>query len=77
MIRLLNFFCVAFMGLAILALYYRAHEVTGAPFTFDIPTLLAVVPESVAMALTVRFEATRSGAWYCCDDAVGVEPSTV
>ena len=33
------------MLLAILALYYRAHEVTGAPFTFDIPTLLAVVPQ--------------------------------
>ena len=33
------------MLLAILALYYRAHEVTGAPYTFDIPTLLAVVPQ--------------------------------
>src|SRR5271170_1437642 len=33
------------MLLAILALYYRAHEVTGQPFTFDIPTLLAVVPQ--------------------------------
>jgi NADH-quinone oxidoreductase subunit M len=32
------------MLLAILALYYRAHEVTGAPYTFDIPTLLAAVP---------------------------------
>jgi len=33
------------MLLAILALYYRAHDVTGAPYTFDIPTLLAVVPQ--------------------------------
>jgi len=33
------------MLLGILALYYRAHEVTGAPYTFDIPTLLAVVPQ--------------------------------
>jgi NADH-quinone oxidoreductase subunit M len=33
------------MLLAILALYYRAHEVTGAPYTFDVPTLLAVVPQ--------------------------------
>src|SRR6202047_1267187 len=32
------------MLLAILALYYRAQQVTGAPYTFDIPTLLAVVP---------------------------------
>src|SRR5512136_2968913 len=30
------------MLLAILTLYYRAHEVTGQPYTFDIPTLLAV-----------------------------------
>jgi NADH-quinone oxidoreductase subunit M len=33
------------MLLAILALYYQAHQVTGQPFTFDIPTLLAVVPQ--------------------------------
>src|SRR5579863_2944385 len=33
------------MLLAILALYYRAQQVTGQPFTFDIPTLLAVVPQ--------------------------------
>jgi NADH-quinone oxidoreductase subunit M len=35
------------MLLAILALYYRAHEVagTGAPYTFDIPTLLGAVPQ--------------------------------
>jgi NADH-quinone oxidoreductase subunit M len=33
------------MLLAILTLYYRAHAVTGGPFTFDIPTLLAVVPQ--------------------------------
>ena len=33
------------MLVAILALYYRAHEVTGAPYTFDIPTLLAVAPQ--------------------------------
>src|ERR1700692_2011537 len=33
------------MLLAILALYYRAQQVTGAPYTFDIPTLLAVVPQ--------------------------------
>jgi NADH-quinone oxidoreductase subunit M len=33
------------MLLAILALYYRAHEITGQPFTFDIPTLLAAVPQ--------------------------------
>jgi len=34
------------MLLAILTLYYRAHEVTaGQPFTFDIPTLLGVVPQ--------------------------------
>src|ERR1700690_946752 len=30
------------MLLAILPLYYRAHEATGQPYTFDIPTLLAV-----------------------------------
>jgi NADH-quinone oxidoreductase subunit M len=30
------------MLLAILTLYYRAHEVTGQPYTFDIPTLLSV-----------------------------------
>ncbi len=29
------------MLLAILALYYHAHEVTGTAYTFDIPTLLA------------------------------------
>jgi NADH-quinone oxidoreductase subunit M len=33
------------MLLAILALYYRAHEVTGQPYTFDIPTLLAAAPQ--------------------------------
>jgi NADH-quinone oxidoreductase subunit M len=33
------------MLLAILTLYYRAHEVTGQPYTFDIPTLLAVAPQ--------------------------------
>src|SRR5579871_3606695 len=33
------------MLLAILTLYYRAHDVTGQPYTFDIPTLLAVVPQ--------------------------------
>ena len=33
------------MLLAILALYYRAHEVTGQAFTFDIPTLLGIVPQ--------------------------------
>jgi len=33
------------MLLAILALYYRAHEVTGQPYTFDIPALLATVPQ--------------------------------
>src|SRR5438105_15247478 len=35
------------MLLAILALYYRAHEVagTGAAYTFDIPTLLGAVPQ--------------------------------
>src|SRR5246127_4550242 len=35
------------MLLAILALYYRAHEVAGAaaPYTFDIPTLLGAVPQ--------------------------------
>jgi NADH-quinone oxidoreductase subunit M len=33
------------MLLAILTLYYRAHAATGAPYTFDIPTLLAVVPQ--------------------------------
>src|SRR5580658_8753128 len=33
------------MLLAILALYYQAHQVTGQPFTFDIPTLLGVVPQ--------------------------------
>ena len=39
------------MLLAILALYYRAHEVTGAArYTFDIPTLLGAVPQfSTAM----------------------------
>src|SRR6202142_3493629 len=30
------------MLLAILALYFKAHEATGQPYTFDIPTLLAV-----------------------------------
>ena len=33
------------MLLAILALYYRAQQVTGAPYTFDVPTLLAAVPQ--------------------------------
>jgi NADH-quinone oxidoreductase subunit M len=33
------------MLLAILTLYYRAHEVTSQPFTFDIPTLLGIVPQ--------------------------------
>jgi NADH-quinone oxidoreductase subunit M len=35
------------MLLAILALYYRAHEVAGAntPYTFDIPALLGAVPQ--------------------------------
>jgi NADH-quinone oxidoreductase subunit M len=33
------------MLLAILTLYYRAHEVTGQPYTFDVPTLLAVAPQ--------------------------------
>jgi len=33
------------MLLAILTLYYRAHEVTGQPYTFDIPALLAVAPQ--------------------------------
>jgi len=33
------------MLLAILALYYQAHQVTGQPYTFDIPSLLAVVPQ--------------------------------
>src|SRR6202451_3984167 len=33
------------MLLAILAIYIRAHEVTGQPFTFDIPTLLGIVPQ--------------------------------
>ena len=40
-------------------------------------TLLAVLLEAVAMALTVRLEATRNGAKYCGDDALGVVPSTV
>src|ERR1700689_3947494 len=33
------------MLLSILALYYRAQQTTGGPFTFDVPTLLAVVPQ--------------------------------
>src|SRR5205814_1602194 len=33
------------MLLAILALYYRAQQVTGGDFTFDIPTLLGAVPQ--------------------------------
>jgi NADH-quinone oxidoreductase subunit M len=33
------------MLLAILALYYRAHELTNAAYTFDIPTLLGTVPQ--------------------------------
>src|SRR6201981_2131969 len=40
------------MLLAILALYYRAHELSGAaaPYTFDIPSLLGAVPQmSTAM----------------------------
>ena len=40
-------------------------------------TLLAVYPAAVAMALTVMLLATRNGAWYCCEDEVGVDPSTV
>jgi hypothetical protein len=40
-------------------------------------TLLAVLPEAVAMAFTVRFEATRNGASYICDDVLGAEPSSV
>ena len=33
------------MLLAILALYYHAHEVAGTAYTFDIPTLLGAVPQ--------------------------------
>jgi hypothetical protein len=40
-------------------------------------TPLAVFPGAVAMALTVRLEATRKGAKYCGEDALGVLPSTV
>ena len=40
-------------------------------------TLLTVSPEVWAIAFTVRFEATRKGAWYCCDDVLGTVPSVV
>jgi hypothetical protein len=40
-------------------------------------TLLVVSPEAAAMALTVRFEATKNGALYTCDEVLGVEPSSV
>jgi hypothetical protein len=39
-------------------------------------TLLALIPLAVAIAFTVRLAATRNGAWYCCDEAEGVEPSS-
>ena len=34
-------------------------------------------PAETAIALTVRFDATRNGAWYCCDEVVGALSSTV
>src|SRR6202451_2172781 len=43
------------MLLAILAIYIRAHEVTGQPFTFDIPTLLGVVPQFSTMLQVYLF----------------------
>jgi hypothetical protein len=36
-----------------------------------------VDPAATAIALTVRFDATRNGAWYCCEDELGALPSTV
>ena len=38
--------------------------------------LLALLPEAVAIALMVRFEATRKGAKYRGDDALGTLLST-
>jgi hypothetical protein len=35
------------------------------------------VPAAIAIALTVRFDATRNGAKYGCEVAVGVLPLTV
>jgi hypothetical protein len=40
-------------------------------------TVLAVTPEAVAMALTVKFEATKKGARYSCEEAAGVLSSKV
>ena len=39
-------------------------------------TVLGVLP-AMAIALSVRFDATRNGAWYRGDDGFGVLPSTV
>jgi hypothetical protein len=44
---------------------------------FFVATLLLVEPLAVTMALIVRVEATRIGAWYCCEEVVGVVPSRV
>jgi hypothetical protein len=40
-------------------------------------TVSALELPAMAIALTVRLDATRNGAWYCCEDGVGVLPSTV
>jgi hypothetical protein len=40
-------------------------------------TVEAEESERVAMALMVRLEATRIGAWYFWDAVVGSEPSRV
>jgi hypothetical protein len=42
-----------------------------------VATLLLVSPEATAIALTVRFEATRKGASYTIEEVVGVVPSSV
>jgi hypothetical protein len=42
-----------------------------------VATLLFVSPEATAIALTVRFEATKKGASYTIDEVVGVVPSMV
>ena len=40
-------------------------------------TVLAVSPAAVAIALMVRFEATRNGARYCRDEVLGALLSMV
>jgi hypothetical protein len=42
-----------------------------------VATVDAESPAAVAIALIVMFEEIKIGAWYTCDDVVGVEPSSV